>query len=195
VRRARGLPEQRPDGEPKRVTRRSKRGGGAGASVVAAGVRVRVQRGLGLLFVGRRGHIGVRARGEKLAGDLGEELRAGEERGRRKEGTDSLGPAARERKKGAVRFRRGREAPTGGARLAERERKRGVRALGLGNWAGAAHAGEKRERSAGPWGRLGPGEKRGGEERGELGRAKGFGAAFFPSSFPFLHSNHSNNSI
>jgi hypothetical protein len=34
---------------------------GAGASVVAAGIRVRVQRGLGLLFVGRRGTLGVRA--------------------------------------------------------------------------------------------------------------------------------------
>jgi hypothetical protein len=33
----------------------------AGASVAAVGIRVRVQRGLGLLFVGRRGTLGVRA--------------------------------------------------------------------------------------------------------------------------------------
>jgi hypothetical protein len=36
---------------------------------------------------------------EELAGDLGEALRAGEERGRGREGADSLGPAVRERER------------------------------------------------------------------------------------------------
>jgi hypothetical protein len=46
-------------------------GRGAWASVAAAGVRVRVQRGSELPFVGRRSNTGARARGEKAAGDLG----------------------------------------------------------------------------------------------------------------------------
>jgi hypothetical protein len=63
--------------------RAAEQGGcGAGASVAAAGIRVRVQRGLGLLLVGRRGHIGMRARGEKIAGDLAEALCVREEMGR-----------------------------------------------------------------------------------------------------------------
>jgi hypothetical protein len=39
--------------------------------VAAAGTRVRVQGGLELLLVERRDHLGVRAREEEIAGDLG----------------------------------------------------------------------------------------------------------------------------
>jgi hypothetical protein len=47
-----------------RGRRAAEQGGcGAGASVAVAGISVRVQRGLGLLFVGRRGTLGVRAQG------------------------------------------------------------------------------------------------------------------------------------
>jgi hypothetical protein len=61
------------------------------------GIRVRVHRGLGLLFVGRQGHIGVRARGEKVAGDLAGALRR-RRTGKRERNTDTWGRAARERK-------------------------------------------------------------------------------------------------
>jgi hypothetical protein len=55
-----------------RGRRAAEQGGrGAWASVAAAGVRVRVQRGSELPFVGRRSNTGARARGEKAAGDLG----------------------------------------------------------------------------------------------------------------------------
>jgi hypothetical protein len=41
---------------------------------------------LGLLFVGRWSHTGVRARGEKVAGDLGGEVEPGKKEERREEG-------------------------------------------------------------------------------------------------------------
>jgi hypothetical protein len=46
------------------------------------GVRQRVWGGSAGPIKGRGGGLGVRAQGEKLAGDFGEELSAGEERGR-----------------------------------------------------------------------------------------------------------------
>jgi hypothetical protein len=83
-----------------------------------------------LLFVGRQGHLGVRARGEKVAGDLAEALRAPGKKGER-----------------------GRRVLTGGDGGIEGERRE-VRALGPA----AEEAGprrpmrekEGRERRAGP---------------------------------------------
>jgi hypothetical protein len=62
------------------------------------GVRQRVWGGsAGPIKGGGRG-LGVRAQGEKLAGDLGEELSAGEERGRGEEGADRRGRSGRGRR-------------------------------------------------------------------------------------------------
>jgi hypothetical protein len=105
------------------------------------------------------------------------------------------GRAAGRRGKKQGKGRRGEEdadvrAPVGRGR--RRERGGGARAGELG-WRGPRGGKEREEcwASGSAWAR----EKERGEGRGELGRAKGFGATFFLSSFPFLHSNHSNNSI
>jgi hypothetical protein len=117
---------------------------------------------------GRGGGLGVRAWGEETAGNLGEALRAGEEGGRGREGADSRGPAVRERKEGA------------GARGEE--------------WAGRGPCGERRE-GGGGWtsGKTWARKKEREEEARERERGAGLASFFF--SFPFLHSNHSNNSI
>jgi hypothetical protein len=105
---------------------------------------------------GRGGGLGVRARGEETAGDLGEALRAGEERGRGREGADSRGPAVRERKEGA------------GVRGAE--------------WAGRGPCGEKERRWEMGLGRVvGRGKK--GKERAREKKREGLG---WPGSFLFL---------
>jgi hypothetical protein len=104
------------------VTQRSQRGeptgSRAGASVAAVAAKVG-QKGLEILFVGRRGTLGVRAECESLAGDLGWPVRVGE-----KEGGERRG-----------------EMLTCGPWLAERERERS-------GWGGAgprAHAGPREE--------------------------------------------------
>jgi hypothetical protein len=66
------------------------------------GFRVRVQEGFGRLFVGRRSHTGARARGERVAGEIGDRC-AGEEEGKGEEGADSWDQLARERRERARR--------------------------------------------------------------------------------------------
>jgi hypothetical protein len=85
----------------------------------------------------------VRPEARELAGDLGEKLSAGEEKGKGREGADSPGPAVRERE-GRKRRAAGRKtAPTRGARMAEKEKK-GKGALGR-SWAGCWQAGPRRK--------------------------------------------------
>jgi hypothetical protein len=79
----RGAVERRAHGGAEEVVRRPS-SCGAVAPVVAAGLGL-VFRWLGLLFVGRRSHTGVRARGEEVAGDLGAVARwGGRRRGKRR---------------------------------------------------------------------------------------------------------------
>jgi hypothetical protein len=68
--------------------------------VAAAGLRVRVPGGWGILFVGRRGVLDVRAWRGGLAGDLGSSGAAGdarEEEGRGGKGAARWGQLVRER--------------------------------------------------------------------------------------------------
>jgi hypothetical protein len=72
----------------------------------------RVLRSLGLgfqetgetPFVGRRGHIGMRARGKKVAGDLAEALHAGEEGGKGEDGVGRWGRRVRGREREEARL-------------------------------------------------------------------------------------------
>jgi hypothetical protein len=106
-------------------------GGGARASVAAAAVRVGGQRGLGILFVGRRGTLGVRARRESLIGDLGRRCASGK-KGRRGR-TEKLtgGDRLRDREKGGGAARAGAEGAGPGWLLGRGERKRKEAAGGL----------------------------------------------------------------
>jgi hypothetical protein len=72
--------------------------------VAAAGLRVRVPGGWGILFVGRRGILDVRAWCGGLAGDLRSSGAAGdarEEEGRRGEGADGRAWLSEEERNGA----------------------------------------------------------------------------------------------
>jgi hypothetical protein len=112
----------------------------------------------------------VRAQGEKLAGDLGEELSAGEERGRGEEGDDTWDRPSRGRK--------------------------GERALGLGKLGrGAAHAG-KGEEGSGCWAAERK-KERGKRWAAREGPAQELLLPSFASSFSFSFPtlSHSNNSI
>jgi hypothetical protein len=84
----------------------------------------------GLLFVGRRSHTGVRARGERVAGDLAGAVAHRRRKRRGGRSADAPGPAVSERKRrgGTPGLRNGE---TGQARPTRgKERKWGV--LGLG---------------------------------------------------------------
>jgi hypothetical protein len=132
---------------------------GTGASVAAAGIRVRVQRGLGLLFVGRRGTLSVRAQGgarrrfregrcapgrkgkgeeEAAARAMAGRGRKGEERG-----------AARLRRKWAGRGPCGKKDrwASGSTWAREKRERRGKGRAGLGV---AGPRGEKRGEGRGP---------------------------------------------
>jgi hypothetical protein len=84
---------------------------------------------LGRPFVGRRSHTGARARGERVAGEIGDRC-AGEEEGKGEEdGADVRGHLARERKETEARSGPGKEtAPTRGPGVTAREGEGGNRA-------------------------------------------------------------------
>jgi hypothetical protein len=79
--------------------------------VAAAGLRVRVPGGWGILFVGRRGVLDVRAWRGGLAGDLGSSSAAGDarkEEGRGEKGAARWGQPVRGREENGAREELGR---------------------------------------------------------------------------------------
>jgi hypothetical protein len=127
---------------------------------------------LGILLVGRRSTLGVRAQRGSLTGDLGWQVHVGEERkkGEGREGADAWDRPGRGRK-GERRERSGWTA----------RRAKGTE--GAGPRCGPCGEGRKGKRGRWPTGRK--------------CRPKEIWAAFFSSSFPFLfpHLNYSNESI
>jgi hypothetical protein len=134
------------------VKRRAHGGAERGNAAEQSGGSARVPRvlrslGLGFQgtgetpFVGRRGPIGVRARGKKVAGDLAGRCAPGKKEERGKKGADRWDRTARERK--------GERAGSGWAAEGKRE-KREARGWGeLGR--GAAHAEGRGERGRESW--------------------------------------------
>jgi hypothetical protein len=121
-------------------------------------------------FTGRRGSIGVRARGKKVTGDLAGRCAPGKKEERGKKGVDRWDRTARERK--------GEELARAGPR---RERERRERRGAGENWAGARPTRKEEGRGRGR-GRAGPrvahaGERRGKGLEGGRGRGKGGGRA------------------